>query len=167
MSMRKSRASSARDVALLRYSLIRPLADPALTAAERGLLVRELAAGVHVGPSGESVRVSRSTVDRWIRAWRVGGFDALLQLRQTLKRLGRLEGTRLLDPLVFGVVRLVRASDALGQPLRCRPVSVGRACICAHSANHAAELCAPASEAIPVSSLSKRSRGPATPPARS
>ena len=38
MSMRKSRASCARDVALFRYSLIRPLADPVLTAAERGLL---------------------------------------------------------------------------------------------------------------------------------
>ena len=78
MSTRKSRASCARDVALFRYSLIRPLADPGLTATERGVLVRELAAGVHVGPAGESVRVSRSTVDRWIRAWRTGGFDALV-----------------------------------------------------------------------------------------
>jgi putative transposase len=78
MSTRKSRASCARDVALFRYSLIRPLADPALTAAERGALVRELAAGVHVGPRGDLVRVSRSTVDRWIRAWRRGGFDALI-----------------------------------------------------------------------------------------
>jgi putative transposase len=78
MSIRKSRASCARDVALFRYSLIRPLADPALTAAQRGLLVRELAAGVHVGPSGDLVRVSRSTLDRWIRTWRSGGFDALV-----------------------------------------------------------------------------------------
>jgi putative transposase len=78
MSTRKSRASCARDVALFRYSLIRPLADPVLTAAERGVLVRELARGVHVGPAGEAVRVSRSTLDRWVRAWRVGGFDALV-----------------------------------------------------------------------------------------
>jgi putative transposase len=78
MSTRNTRASCARDVALFRYSLIRPLADPALTAAERGLLVRELARGVHVGPSGEPARVSRSTLDRWIRAWRMGGFDALV-----------------------------------------------------------------------------------------
>src|SRR6266571_311924 len=78
MSTRKSRQSCARDVALFRYSLIRPLADPALTAAERGVLVRELAAGVHVGPCGEAVRVSRSTLDRWIRTWRSGGFDALI-----------------------------------------------------------------------------------------
>src|SRR6266508_6598487 len=78
MSTRSTRASCARDVALFRYSLIRPLADPTLTAAERGLLVRELARGVHVGPAGEAVRVSRNTLDRWIRAWRGGGFDALL-----------------------------------------------------------------------------------------
>jgi putative transposase len=78
MSTHNTRASHARDVALFRYSLIRPLADPVLTAAERGLLVRELARGVHVGPAGEAVRVSRSTLDRWIRAWRVGGFDALV-----------------------------------------------------------------------------------------
>ena len=64
MSTRNTRASCARDVALFRYSLIRPLADPALTAAERGLLVRELAGGVHIGPSGEPARVSRSTLDR-------------------------------------------------------------------------------------------------------
>src|SRR5262249_51939473 len=78
MSTRKSRASCARDVALFRYSLIRPLADPVLTAAERRMLVRQLAAGVHVGPTGERVRVSRSAVARWTRAGRVGGFDALV-----------------------------------------------------------------------------------------
>lgn len=74
----RSRAGAARDVALFRYSLIRPLADPALGAAARGALVREVAAQQHVGPAGDMVTVSRSTVDRWIRAWRAGGFDALI-----------------------------------------------------------------------------------------
>lgn len=78
MSRGRSRAASARDVALFRYSLIRPLADPALSGAARGALVRELAAGQHVGPAGDPVTVSRSTLDRWIRAWRAGGFDALI-----------------------------------------------------------------------------------------
>ncbi len=67
-----------RDVALFRYSLIREAADPALTNAERGVLVRALAARDHVGPGGARVRVARNTVDRWIRAWKVGGFDALV-----------------------------------------------------------------------------------------
>jgi putative transposase len=65
-------------VALFRYSLIREAADPALGAHERGALVRALAERDHLGPSGERVRVSRNTLDRWIAAWRTGGFDALL-----------------------------------------------------------------------------------------
>ncbi len=67
-----------RDVALFRYSLIREAADPALTVADRGVLVRALAARDHIGPSGDRVRVSRNTLDRWIRHWRAGGFAALV-----------------------------------------------------------------------------------------
>jgi len=63
---------------LFRYSLIREAADPALSKADRGLLVRGLAARDHVGPDGTRVRVGRSTLDDWIRDWRAGGFDALV-----------------------------------------------------------------------------------------
>ncbi len=61
-----------------RYALIREAADPALSTKQRGRLVRELAEREHTGPSGERVRVSRVTLDRWILTWRRGGFDALL-----------------------------------------------------------------------------------------
>jgi len=67
-----------RDVGLFRYSLVREPADPKLSKAERGALVRALAAASHVGPDGREVRVGRSTLDQWIRAWRAGGFDALV-----------------------------------------------------------------------------------------
>lgn len=72
------RAERARDVALFRYALIREAADESLTARQRGILVRRLAAMEHTGPGGEKVRVSRVSLDRWIRAWRTGGFDALI-----------------------------------------------------------------------------------------
>ena len=72
------RAERSRAVALFRYSLIREAADPGLTTRQRGRLVRELAARPHAGPFGEPVRVSRPSLDRWIRAWRAGGFDALM-----------------------------------------------------------------------------------------
>ena len=72
------RAVRARDVALFRYALVRQAADANLSKRERGELVRQLASVAHAGPFGEPVRVSRPTLDRWIRAWRVGGFDALL-----------------------------------------------------------------------------------------
>lgn len=70
--------SDRRDVGLFRYSLIREAADPALSKADRGALVRALAARDHAGPDGERMRVGRSTLDRWIREWRAGGFEALV-----------------------------------------------------------------------------------------
>ena len=73
----RKRAARAERVALFRYQLIREAADPALTVRQRGRLVREIAARAHEGPSGEPVVVSRATIDRWIRAWRSGGFAAL------------------------------------------------------------------------------------------
>ena len=72
------RAERARAVGLFRYSLIREAADERLSTKQRGRLVRALADGEHVGPFGTPVRVSRETIDRWVRAWRRGGFDALV-----------------------------------------------------------------------------------------
>ena len=60
-----------------RYALIREAADPALSKAQRGRLVRELASHEHVGPDGRLMRVGRSTIDDWIRAYLAGGFEAL------------------------------------------------------------------------------------------
>jgi len=67
-----------REVGLFRYALIRDAADPALSKAERGRLVRALADREHVGPDGRLVWVGRTTLDRWIRAYRHGGFEALV-----------------------------------------------------------------------------------------
>jgi len=64
-------------VALFRYSLIRPLADPGLSARERGALVRALVELDHLGPDGRRVVVSAPSLRRWLRAWRAGGFEAL------------------------------------------------------------------------------------------
>jgi putative transposase len=44
----------------------------------RGRIVREIAAAEHTDPAGRRVRISRQTLDRWIRDWRNGGFDALV-----------------------------------------------------------------------------------------
>ena len=72
------RAERARAVGLFRYSLIREAADPKLSTKQRGRLVRDLAAREHGGPFGQPVRIARATIDRWIRDWRRGGFDALV-----------------------------------------------------------------------------------------
>lgn len=72
------RAERARAIGLFRYSLIREAADSTLSTKQRGRLVRALAEREHVGPFGAPVRISRGTIDRWIRDWRRGGFDALV-----------------------------------------------------------------------------------------
>lgn len=72
------RRARAQDVALFRYRLIGPALEEGLSAKQRGRVVRGLAGQVHAGPGGRGVQVSRNTIDRWIRAWRAGGFEALL-----------------------------------------------------------------------------------------
>ena len=74
----RQRLEQARAVALFRYSLIQEVISPHLTAAQRGRRVRQLAAGRHAGPSGELVRVSYQSINRWKRAYLDGGFGALV-----------------------------------------------------------------------------------------
>ncbi len=76
--------SGRREIGLFRYALIRDAADPGLSKAERGRLVRALAEREHVGPDGRLVRVARPTADRWIRDYRRGGFEALLPRRRVV-----------------------------------------------------------------------------------
>ena len=74
----RRRAERAHQVALFRYQLIREAADAALSARQRGAMVRAIAARVHTDPFGKPIKITRGTVDRWLRLWREGGFDALL-----------------------------------------------------------------------------------------
>jgi putative transposase len=62
--------------------------DPALTARQRGAIVRQLAAREHEGPFGAPVSVSRRTIDRWVVLRRGGGFEALVPSpRQSTPRI--------------------------------------------------------------------------------
>jgi len=67
-----------REIGLFRYVLIRPVLELGLSRAQRGRLVRAIAEAEHLGPDGRLVRVGRSTLDDWIRAYREGGFEALV-----------------------------------------------------------------------------------------
>lgn len=81
-SARKERMEK---IALFRYQLIRDAADETVTCRQRGPMVKALAEKTHAGPFGGTVTVSKDTIDRWIRLWRRGGFDAL-------KPQGRTQG---------------------------------------------------------------------------
>jgi putative transposase len=67
----------AEDIALFRYALVREASDDQLSKRERGRIVRGLAEVTQQGPDGTAMTVSRPTIDRWIRAYRAGGFAAL------------------------------------------------------------------------------------------
>src|ERR1039457_1271081 len=65
------------EIALHRWAVIAEAASDRLTAAERGALVRQIAARARPRPEGPPRRYSRGTIDRWLRAWRKGGLEAL------------------------------------------------------------------------------------------
>ena len=78
-------------VALHRFGVIAEATNPRLTPAERGAVVRAIAARAHSHPDGTERRYSRGTIDRWVRAWRAGGLDALRPRRgPTPARCGRI-----------------------------------------------------------------------------
>jgi putative transposase len=64
-------------IALHRWAVIAEAAGDRLSAGERGALVRQIAARAHTHPDGSARRYSRGTIDRWLRAWRAGGLEAL------------------------------------------------------------------------------------------
>jgi transposase InsO family protein len=68
----------AQQVALFRYRVICPALDPNLSVRQRGKAVRSIAAQVHEHPFLGEIRYSRQSLDRWIGAYRTGGFDALV-----------------------------------------------------------------------------------------
>jgi putative transposase len=73
-----NRRERAQKIALFRYQVICPALEPGLSPKARGRIVRQIAARAHAGPFGGEYRCSRDTLDRWIRRYRAGGFDALV-----------------------------------------------------------------------------------------
>ena len=67
----------AEAVALHRWAVIAEATSDRLEPAERGVVVRAIVARAHTHPDGSVRHYSRATLDRWVRAWRRGGLDAL------------------------------------------------------------------------------------------
>ena len=73
----RKRRERAQTIALFWYQLICPALDAGLsTNSAGGWCGRSPRA--HTDPSGNQVRYSRDTLDRWIRRYRAGGFDELV-----------------------------------------------------------------------------------------
>jgi len=71
------RTDPAETVALFRYHVVADALSQGLSPAERGQLVRQLAAVSHTHPDGSARVYSRATLDRWIRTYREQGLDGL------------------------------------------------------------------------------------------
>ena len=103
------RLEKAQAIGLFRFQLISPAIDDQLSTRARGVVVRGIAQGWHSDPFGNRVHYSRDTVDRWIRAWRQGGFAALVPSpRQTALRTD----ADILD--VAAALRRARPADTTG-----------------------------------------------------
>jgi len=63
-------------VALFRYSVISEAVSDRLSHPERGLVVRALATKPWVTPEGDERFISRTTIDRWVGAYRRTAFPA-------------------------------------------------------------------------------------------
>ena len=72
------RQERAQAIGLFRYQLICPALDAGLSTRQRGRVVREIAGRRHIDPFGTQVQIARATLDRWIRRYRAGGFEALV-----------------------------------------------------------------------------------------
>ncbi len=67
----------SEQIAIHRFSVIAEATNDRLTKAERGAIVRAIASRTHQHPDGTERRYSRSSIDRFIRAWRKDGLSGL------------------------------------------------------------------------------------------
>lgn len=67
----------AEEIALFRFAVIAEVVNPRLSAAQRGLAVRALAERTWECPDGTTRTFSRTTLDRWVAAYRARGLGGL------------------------------------------------------------------------------------------
>ncbi len=78
--------------ALFRFSVISEAVSSRLTPAERGLIVRALAARTWTTPEGTERSFSRATIDRWVVAYRRDGLGGLRPTPRTDRGRARADG---------------------------------------------------------------------------
>jgi putative transposase len=79
-------------VALFRFSVISAAVSPTLTPAERGVIVRALAARTWVTPEGVERSFARGTIDRWLVAYRRDGLGGLRPVPRSDRGRARSQG---------------------------------------------------------------------------
>jgi transposase InsO family protein len=89
-------------MANFRYGLIAPLVSRKLMAGEQMALMREIAGHVYTAPDGQPKRVSLRTLERYVQAYRQGGWEALLPA----PRADKLQSRRIADDVLHKAIAL-------------------------------------------------------------
>jgi putative transposase len=123
----------AEAVALFRYRVIAEAATPRLSPAERGRIVRALAASAHEHPDGTLGTYSRGTLDRWVVAYRKRGLEALRPVRRADAGAVRRHPELLGEAAALRAERPARSAAHIADILRARHgVTVSERTIRAH-----------------------------------
>ena len=110
----------AEQIALFRYRVIAEPANPRLTAAERGRLVRVLACQAHEHPDGSVRTFHRNTLDRWIAAYQARGLDGLRPVRRADAGQVRRHPELLAEAAALRAERPARSAAQIAEILRAR-----------------------------------------------
>jgi putative transposase len=90
--MEERSGERAEEVALFRFSVISEAISPRLSPAERGLIVRGLAARTWTTPEGVERSFARVTIDRWVVAYRRDGLGGLRPVPRADRGRARSQG---------------------------------------------------------------------------
>jgi putative transposase len=85
------------EIALFRYSLIRPLVEKGLEKEEIMRRMAEACTKTHTFPDGSYRKVSKTTLRRWIKSYLSGGFNAMFPLTRSDKNKVRVVSPDIVD----------------------------------------------------------------------
>jgi putative transposase len=125
----------AEQIALFRFRVIAEAANPRLTPAERGRLVRALTRQAHQYPDGTMRTFSRGTLDRWIATWQARGLDGLRPQRRADAGAVRHHPELLAEAAALRAERPTRSAAHIAEILRARHgITVSERTVRAHLA---------------------------------
>lgn len=85
------------EIALFRYSLVRPLVEKGLEKDKMLRRMAEACSKTHTFPDGSYRKVSKTTLRRWIKSYLSGGFNALFPLTRSDKNQVRIVKKEIVD----------------------------------------------------------------------
>lgn len=128
-------SDQAEQIALFRYRVVAEAANPRLSPAERGRLVRALVRQAHEHPDGSLCTLSRGTLDRWTATYQARGLDGLRPQRRTDAGQVRRHPGLLAEAAALRAERPARSAAQIAEILRARHgITVSERTVRAHLA---------------------------------